>query len=104
MDGKRLAAIAFALVFAVSCSSSGATTGASAAATAAATTGATAAPTTGAASTAESGSQPKLADLLAAAKISQYKITSKIPASGPGAAAFSADPSSYLKPPPTPSA
>jgi hypothetical protein len=96
MAGKRVLALVFALAFAVSCSASGtATTGAATAAVATATTGAaTAAPTSAA-----GGNQPKLADLLAAAKLGQYKITYKITASGAGADAFSGEQSWYFKPP-----
>jgi len=99
MDGKRLLAVVFAFAFVVSCGGAATTTtGASGAATAAATTGATAAPTTGAGATGAS-TNPKLADLLAAAKVSQYKITYKITASGGGADAFSGEQSWYFKPP-----
>jgi len=100
MDGKRLLAIVLASAFAVSCGGGGTTTtGASGAATAAATSASTGAPGTGAPTTAAGGNQPKLADLLAAAKVSQYKITYRITASGGGADAFSGEQSWYFKPP-----
>jgi hypothetical protein len=99
MDGKRLLVVVFVFAFVVSCGGAATTTtGASGAATAAATTGATAAPTTGAGATGAS-TNPKLADLLATAKVSQYKITYKITASGGGADAFSGEQSWYFKPP-----
>src|SRR5258705_893176 len=99
MDGKRLLAIVLALAFVVSCSGSASTTGASGAATAAATSASTGAPATGAPTTAAGGNQPKLADLVAASKVSQYKIAYKITASGAGADAFSGEQSWYFKPP-----
>src|SRR5258705_4287375 len=99
MDGKRLLAIVLALAFVVSCSGSASTTGASGAATAAATSASTGAPATGAPTSAAGGNQPKLAALLAAAKVSQYKITYRITASGGGADAFSGEQSWYFKPP-----
>jgi hypothetical protein len=102
MVWKRFLAVALACAFAGACAGGGATTtaGASAAAGAstAATTAPTAAPTTSAGGTA-AGNQPKLLDLLSAAKLSEYKITYKITASGQGAEAMSGDQTWYFKPP-----
>jgi len=98
--GKRFLAVAFACAFAVSCGGGGATTtaGASAGVSTAATTAPTTAPAT-AAATSAGGNQPKLLDLLGAAKLSEYKITYKITASGQGAEAMSGDQTWYFKPP-----
>ncbi len=52
-----------------------------------------------AAATSAGGNQPKLLDLLGAAKLSEYKITYKITASGQGAEAMSGDQTWYFKPP-----
>ena len=105
MGRKRLLAFSLACAFAVSCGGGATTTGASSgAATAAATSAATGAPATGAPATgapatAAGAGQPAFADLLSAAKLSQYKITYKITASGAGAEALSGDQTWYLKPP-----
>lgn len=99
MEGKRLAAIVLACVFAASCAGASTTSGATgAAATAAATSAVTGAPAT-TAPAGSAASQPKLVDLLAAAKISQYKVTYKLTATGAGADAFSGEQSWYFKPP-----
>jgi len=104
MDGKRtLVALVLGASLVVACggapaSSTGA--GASAAGTqAAATSGAsTNAPTT-AAATSAAATGPKLADILAAAKLTQYKVTYKITATGQGAEAMSGEQTWYFKPP-----
>lgn len=105
MAGRR-AALALALTLVVSCggaapaSTSGA--GASAGATSAGSTAAgaaTGAPATAQPATPAGASQPKLTELLGAAKQSQYKITYKITATGNGAEAMSGDQSWYFKPP-----
>ncbi len=100
MEGKRLAAMALACSFAASCGGASTTTGASGAATAAAATATsttTGAPT--AAATAAGGNQPKLTDLLASAKIAQYKITYKISVTGGGAESLGGTQTWYFKPP-----
>lgn len=108
--GKRLPGFVLAAAFVAACGGGASTTttasaGASAAATSAATgaaaTGApaTGAPATGAPATAAGANQPKLADLLSAGKLTQYKVTYKIAASGQGAEALSGDQTWYFKPP-----
>jgi len=104
MDGKR-AVLALMLSVIVACGGStpagSAGAGASAAATAGAnasggaTSGGGGATTTAATTT----NGPKLADLLAAGKLAEYKITYRISASGGGADAFSGDQTWYFKPP-----
>ena len=102
MDRKR-AALALLLILVVSCggaapastSGTGASAGAGAGATSAS---ATQAGTPATAQPAGAG-QPKLIELLGAAKLSQYKITYKITASGAGAESFSGDQTWYFKPP-----
>lgn len=102
MVGKRFLAVALACAFAVSCGGGATTTaGASAGASTAATTAPTSAATSAATATATSAgaNQPKLLDILSAAKLSEYKITYKITASGQGAEAMSGDQTWYFKPP-----
>ncbi len=102
MGAKRIVALGLAFAFAVSCGGGGtATPTASAAllATNPASVPGAGTPATAAPATAAGASQPKLADLLSAAKLSQYKITYKITATGAGAEAFSGDQTWYFKPP-----
>jgi hypothetical protein len=100
--GKRFLVVALVCAFAVSCGG-GATTTPGASAAAGASTAATTAPTsaaaTAAATSAAGANQPKLLDLLSAAKLSEYKITYKITATGQGAEAMSGDQTWYFKPP-----
>ena len=83
----------------MSCAGGGATTGAGASAGATAAAATSAAATTTPATSAAGAGQPGFADLLAAAKLSQYKITYKITTSGAGAEALSGDQTWYFKPP-----
>ena len=101
MGWKRLLAVTVMSAFAVSCGGGGATTTAGASAAAGASTAATTAPTSPATAqpAASSASQPKLLELLSAAKLTEYKITYKITASGQGAEAMSGDQTWYFKPP-----
>lgn len=98
MDGKRafLSALLTAVVAcggaAPATGGAGASAGASVATSSAPSTAATAA-----GSAAASG--PKLSDVLAAAKLSQYKITYKVTATGQGAEALNGEQTWYSKPP-----
>jgi hypothetical protein len=103
---KKRALFALILVLVVSCggatpsSSGGASAGTSAATNTGAATGAATAGA-GAAATGNAGAaaQPKLTEILSAAKLTQYKITYKLTATGAGAEAFSGDQTWYFKPP-----
>ena len=79
------------------------TTTASAGASAAATSAATTTPSAGggASSAPSAASGPKLSDVLAAGKLSTYKITYKISATGAGADAMNGEQTWYFKPPRT---
>ena len=102
MDGKR-AGLALLLTLVVACGgaspassggaspSSGTNTG---------TAGATGAGTPATAQPATNASQPKLTELLASAKLTQYKVTYKITTTGAGAG-FSGEQAWYFKPPRT---
>jgi hypothetical protein len=100
MDGKR-AGLALLLTIVVSCGGAAPTTagsGASAPASAAATAstqGGT--PATSQPSVAPGAAQPKLLEVLSAAKLTQYKITYKITTTGAGAS--TGEQSWYFKPP-----
>jgi hypothetical protein len=106
MQGRPLALL-LAVAFIVACGgasttgTAGASAGASAAAAATnpASVPGAGTPATAAPATAAGASQPKLTELLAAAKLTQYKITYKITASGAGAEAFSGEQSWFFKPP-----
>ena len=96
MDGKR-AALSLLLTFVVSCGGAAPTSTTAASASAGVTSAATQA---GATSTAAAtASSQSLSELLAAAKVKEYKITYKITATGAGAEALSGDQTWYFKPP-----
>lgn len=105
MDGKR-AGVALALTVVMACgggspapAGGAAASSGAAAPTAAAATNASAATAAPATAAPTAAAQPKLADLLSASKLSQYKITYRIAASGSGAEAMSGDQTWYFKPP-----
>src|SRR6266545_4019691 len=102
MDGKR-AALALLVSLVVACGGAApATTGGATASSGGASTAPTAAAATSARASAAvtpAANQPNFADVLAAAKLSQYKITYKITASGGGAESLSGDQTWYFKPP-----
>ncbi|HUQ41533.1 MAG TPA: hypothetical protein VM052_03435 [Candidatus Limnocylindrales bacterium] len=94
MVGKR-AALAVLLSAVVACGGTPKTSSTSPAASGAATQAAASGSGAGSANT---GGQPKLADLLAAGKLTSYKVTYRITATG-GAAGMSGEQSWYFKPP-----
>ena len=100
MDGKRVA-VALLLTLVVSCGGAAPTSTSGAGASAGASTGTAGATGGGTPATAQpaSASQPKLNELLSAAKLTQYKITYKITGTGQGAEALSGDQTWYFKPP-----
>ena len=102
MDGKR-AVLALMVSVIVACGGSTPAGSADAGASTATTGGANASggstSSGAAATTAATTNGPKLADLLAAGKLAEYKITYRISASGGGADAFSGDQTWYFKPP-----
>ena len=98
MDGKR-AFLSALLTAVVACGGSAPATG-GAGASAGASTAATSAPSTAATAAASAAaSGPNLTDLLAAAKVREYKITYKITATGQGAEALNGEQTWYSKPP-----
>ncbi len=103
MEAKRaLAALALGASFVVACGGAPASTGAGASAAgtqAAATSAAATNAPTSAAATSAAATGPKLSDILSAAKLTQYKVTYKITATGQGAEAMSGDQTWYFKPP-----
>ena len=105
MEGKpALVAFAVAVALVIACGGAPATTGGATAAgtqataSGAPTSAATTAPTKAPSATSAAPTGPRLAELLAAAKLAQYKITYKITATGTGEA-FSGDQTWYFKPP-----
>ena len=100
MDGKR-AVLALLLTFVVACGGASPASSSGAGASAGAGTGTAGATGAGSPATAQPGansSEPKLLELLSAAKLTQYKVTYKITTTGAGAS-FSGDQSWYFKPP-----
>jgi hypothetical protein len=101
MKGTRAMA-ALALVFAMSCGGSGGTPGTAASNAPAASASSAAAPipaaTTGATNAPSAAGAPSFKQILSSAKLTEYKVTYKLTASGQGEA-FSGEQSWYFKPP-----
>ena len=100
MDGKR-AGLALLLTLVVSCGGASPASSGGTGASAATSTGSAASTGAGTPATAQPGtnsSQPKLLELLSAAKLTQYKVTYKLSATG-GGAGLAGEQSWYFKPP-----